>query len=299
MSKEIARSPKSYENETLVLNQMPLLLERHGFSAVAVKRERGMKFVDAKAADGSNVRFWLKQGWTDARNYSAIQFGLFKEPGSAEFPNSHFIEFVEARVASAQANGATHALFVHMMNGQIVNYVALEVDDVAEAYRRQISHWPKRARNTKTPTLWFEDTRSVADTDAVTAVTELELPLSTICGITVSPKGTVDVKKVTAELELRMRQQAFRLRVGNRCDWRCVVTGTAVKEVLDAAHLPGKDWRVNNLAEDGVLIRTDLHRLLDRRLAEFRDGNFWLHESLRQSEYSKFHDAPLSTKTSL
>jgi hypothetical protein len=57
-------------------------------------------------------------------------------------------------------------------------------------------------------------------------VTDLELPLSTICGITQSPKGTVDVKKVTVEQELRMRQQAFRPRVGNRCGWRCVVTGT-------------------------------------------------------------------------
>lgn len=294
MSKEIARSPRSYENEALVLSQMPSLLEPHGFSAVAVRRERGMKFVDAKAADGSNVRFWLKQGWTDSLNYSAIQFGLFREAGAAAFPNLHFIEFVEARVASARSKGATHALLVHMKNGQIANYVALEVDDVAEAYRRQISHWPKRARNTKTPTLWFEDSRSVPDTDAVTAVTDLELPLSTICGISRSPKGTIDVKKVTAELELRMRQQAFRLRVGNRCGWRCVVTGTTVKEVLDAAHLPGKNWRIDNQAEDGVLIRTDLHRLLDRRLAEFRDGKFWLSEGLRRSEYTDYHERPIA-----
>jgi hypothetical protein len=295
MSKEVARGPKSYENEALVLSQMPLLLERHGFSAIVVKRERGMKFVGAKAADGSDVRFWLKQGWTGAPNFSAIQFGLFSERGAAAYPNSHFIKFVEARVASAKAKGATHALFVHMTDDQIVNYVALEIDDVAKAYRRQIAHWPKRARNTKTPTLWFEDARSVADTDAVTAVTELELPLSTICGITKSDKGTVDVKKVTAELELRMRQQAFRIRVGRRCNWQCVVTGTAVKEVLDAAHLPGKDWRVDNQAEDGVLIRTDLHRLLDRRLAEFRNGKFFLHKSLRRSEYAAYHNTPLAS----
>lgn len=130
-------------------------------------------------------------------------------------------------------------------------------------------------------------------------MTELELPLFTICGITQSPKGTVEVKKVTAELELWMRPQAFRLRLGNRCGWRCVVTGSAVKEVPVAAHLLGKDWRVNNLVEAGVLIRTDLHRVLDRSLAELRDGKFSLHESLRQSEYSKFHNAPLSKKSSL
>jgi hypothetical protein len=294
MSKEVARSRQSYENEALVLSHMPSLLEPHGFSAVAMKRERGMKFVDAKAADGNNVRFWLKQGWTDSPRYSAIQFGLFDEPGAAAFPDSHFIEFVEARVASAKSKGATHALLVHMKNGEISNYVALEVNDVAEAYRRQIAHWPKRARNTKTPTLWFEDGRNVADTDAITAVTDLELPLSTISGVTHSPKGTIDFKKVTVEQEFRMRQQAFRLRVGHRCGWRCVVTGTAIREVLDAAHLPGKNWRTDNQAEDGVLLRSDLHRLLDRRLADLRDGKFWLIESLRQSDYSTYHDRALA-----
>lgn len=293
MSKEIARSPQSYANEVLVLNHMPSLLEPHGFGAVATKRERGMKFVDAKDTDGSSVRFWLKQGWTDSPNYSAIQFGLFQEAGAAAFPDSHFIEFVEARVASAKAKGATHALLVHMKDGHIANYVALEVDDVAEAYRRQISHWPKRARNTKTPTLWFEDSRKVAGTDAVTAVTDLELPLSTISGIAQSPKGTIDVKKVTAEQEMRMRQQAFRLRVGNRCGWRCVVSGASVKEVLDAAHLPGKNWRTDNRAEDGVLIRADLHRLIDRQLADFRDGKFWLSDPLRKGYYAEFHNRPL------
>lgn len=293
LSKEIARSAQSYENEQLCLDNMPALLEPNGFSAVAAKRAHGMKFVDAMTVDGSNVRFWLKQGWTGAQKFCAIQFGLFSEPGAAAFPDHHFINFVEARVASAKVKGATHALLVHMNDGQILNYVALEIDDVAEAYRRQMAYWPKRARNTKTPTLWFEDHRNVSDTDAVKAVTDLELPLSTICGITSNPKGTIDVKKVTAEQEVRMRQEAFRLRVGNRCGWRCVVTGTAVKAVLDAAHLPGKDWRTDNQEDDGVLLRADLHRLLDRRLAELRDGKFLLDKTLRHGEYGQFHQRPL------
>lgn len=66
-----------------------------------------------------------------------------------------------------------------------------------------------------------------------------------------------------------------------------------MKAVLDAAHLPGKSWRHDNAAEDGVLIRTDLHRLLDRGLAELRDGRFWLAESARAGEYAQFHDRRL------
>lgn len=72
-----------------------------------------------------------------------------------------------------------------------------------------------------------------------------------------------------------------------------MVTGTAVKEVLNAARLPGKNWRTDNQAEDGILLRTDLHRLLDRRVAELRDGKFWLAEGLRRGDYAAFHNKPL------
>ncbi|WP_413466214.1 hypothetical protein [Hydrogenophaga taeniospiralis] len=64
--------------------------------------------------------------------------------------------------------------------------------------------------------------------------------------------------------------------------------------MLDAAHLPGKNWRTDNQAEDGFLIRTDLHRLLDRRLAELRDGKFWLAEGLRRGDYAALHNKPLA-----
>lgn len=295
MSKDQARSPKSYENEQLLLEMLPDLLQQRGFSSVSTWRRGGMKFIDARTSDGSTVRFWLKQGWTDSRSHSAIQFGLFSVPDPQQLPDSQFVSYVADRVASAKAKGATHALLVHMIDSRITNYVALAVDDVAEAYRRQMAKWRKRARNTKTPTLWFEDSRNVPDTDCVTAVTDLELPLSSICGLSDEPKGTVDSKKVTAELELRMRQQAFRLRVGNRCKWRCVVSGTTVRAVLDAAHLPGKNWRYDNEAGDGILLRVDLHRLLDRGLAELRDGVFWLCEDLRTGDYALLHNKAILT----
>ena len=200
------------------------------------------------------------------------------------------------RVASAKEKGATHALLVHMVDSRITNYVALAVDDVTEAYKQQITQWRKRARNTKTPTLWFEDSRNGLDADCVTAVTNLELSLASICGLGSDPKGSPGSKKITAELEVRMRQQAFRLLVGDRCNWRCVVSGSEVKAVLDAAHLPGKNWRNDNTADDGVLIRTDLHRLLDRGLAELRNGKFWVAEGVRDGEYAKFHDRSLDLR---
>ncbi len=143
MSKEQARSPRSYENEELLLAMLPELLEQKGFAAVTTVRAGGMKFIDARASDGSKVRFWLKQGWTDARTYSAIQFGLFTVPDPHNLPDSHFTDYVAGRVASAKTKGTTHALLVHMVDSRITNYVALEVDDVAQAYRQQMAHWRK------------------------------------------------------------------------------------------------------------------------------------------------------------
>jgi hypothetical protein len=294
MSKDLARGPQSYENEQLLLGMLPDLLQQKGFTAVSVRRSGGMKLVSARAASGATVTFWVKQGWTDARTYSAIQFGLFADPDPEKIPDKYFTDYVRARVKSANAKGATHALLVHMVDGRISNYVALEVGDVARAYQLQMKRWPRRARNTKTPTLWFEDTRNVADAACVVAVTSLEVTLSSVCGLTHQPKGTADARKITAEIELRMRQQLFRQRVGNRCGWTCVVSGTEVREVLDAAHLPGKDWRRDNHAEDGVLVRTDLHRLLDRGLAEIRDGTFWLAKSARVGPYAALHNRALS-----
>lgn len=125
MSKDQARSPKSYENEELLLAMLPELLEQNGFACVTTIRTGSMKFVDARASDGSKVRFWLKQGWTDSRNYSAIQFGLFSVPEPGKLPDSHFTDYVADRVASAKAKGATHALLVHMVDSRNTNYVAL------------------------------------------------------------------------------------------------------------------------------------------------------------------------------
>lgn len=58
--------------------------------------------------------------------------------------------------------------------------------------------------------------------------------------------------------------------------------------MLHVAHLPGKDWRLHNQAEDGVLLRMVLHRRIDRGLAGIRDGRFWVEESKRIGDCAQF-----------
>jgi hypothetical protein len=294
MSKAVARGPQSYQNEQLLLDMLPGALEALGFLEIRIFREAGMKFADA-TREGRRVRFWVKQGWTDARSFCAIQFGLFDQKGARDFPNEYFIDHVADRVASAKARGATHALLVHILDRKIVNFVALEISDVTTAYRRQIKKWPKRARNTKTPSLWFEDSRDSVDAKCVTAVTDLEIDVTKINGSRrpVEKARVPASKKITAEVELRTQQHVFRARVGDRYGWRCAVTGTTVVSVLDAAHLPGRDWRKDNTAQDGVLVRSDIHRLMDRGLAAIRNGFLHIKKEARIGEYEKYHRAAM------
>ena len=75
----------------------------------------------------------------------------------------------------------------------------------------------------------------------------------------------------TREAAARPDQDRFRARLLREYGGRCAVTGCDVPELLDAAHL--RPWRVGS---EGVLLRTDLHRMIDRGLAEIRDGRFRL-----------------------
>ena len=75
----------------------------------------------------------------------------------------------------------------------------------------------------------------------------------------------------TREVAERPDQRRFRERLMRAYGGRCAVTGCDVPELLDAAHL--RPWR---LGGDGVLLRADLHRMIDRGLAEIANGRFRL-----------------------
>ncbi|WP_174464464.1 HNH endonuclease signature motif containing protein [Paraburkholderia ferrariae] len=73
----------------------------------------------------------------------------------------------------------------------------------------------------------------------------------------------------------RLQQPAFREAVIAHYGHKCIVTSCATEALLDAAHLPGRDWRSgHNKASDGIPLRVDLHRALDRGLIKLN----WKHE---------------------
>ena len=65
----------------------------------------------------------------------------------------------------------------------------------------------------------------------------------------------------TAERERRPKQEAFRQALLRAYEGRCAVTGCDVEPALEAAHVA--DWRSENDAGAGILLRADLHRLFD------------------------------------
>jgi hypothetical protein len=96
-------------------------------------------------------------------------------------------------------------------------------------------------------------------------------------------QGSLEVRSARfASVEVRPDQAAFRRLVYSMCDGRCVITGCDVLQVLDAAHKSGRSWRLgHNLAEDGYIMRKDLHALYDARLLKIdADWTIWIDPSI-------------------
>jgi hypothetical protein len=66
--------------------------------------------------------------------------------------------------------------------------------------------------------------------------------------------------------ETRPEQQAFRLKVAERDGLKCAISGCDIPEVLDAAHLAPRAPGGSDDASNGMILRSDLHRLLDAGL---------------------------------
>ena len=78
----------------------------------------------------------------------------------------------------------------------------------------------------------------------------------------------VEFEKTWVEQFTRREQTRFRKEVMADCEGRCVVTGCVDILALDAAHIvPYRENRSFDRA-NGVILRTDIHRLFDARLID-------------------------------
>jgi len=105
-----------------------------------------------------------------------------------------------------------------------------------------------------------------------------------------------DLRKwITASIVQREGQPAFRRSLLKAYAGRCAISGCAVEDVLEAAHIAPYRGVPTNVVGNGLLLRADLHKLFDLCLiaidADTRTVR--LHDALRQSEYAVFEGVRL------
>ena len=84
-----------------------------------------------------------------------------------------------------------------------------------------------------------------------------------------NPQCDIEVSEIARHLgkkKLRPEQNEFRAALFHAYDGKCAVTGATTAPVLEAAHLPGRSHELgHNQARDGILLRADLHKLMDAK----------------------------------
>lgn len=90
-----------------------------------------------------------------------------------------------------------------------------------------------------------------------------------------------------AWVEQRLGQGTFRTRVTDAYGRRCAVTGERTLPVLEAAHIKPYAQQGPNRVDNGLLLRSDLHRLFDRGLVTIEPERLTFRVSERiRDEYS-------------
>lgn len=98
-----------------------------------------------------------------------------------------------------------------------------------------------------------------------------------------------------ASVEVRPDQAAFRRLVYMAYNGRCAITGCDVRKALDAAHKLGRNWRKgHNRAEDGLLLRKDLHALYDHELLTIDDAGVVKIDASIQEHYGSLDGRTLA-----
>lgn len=73
-------------------------------------------------------------------------------------------------------------------------------------------------------------------------------------------------RRAYRQIVARRGQRGFRRRLLAAYESACAMTGTATESVLDAAHLRPYRGPDSNVCSNGLLLRTDIHTLLDLQL---------------------------------
>lgn len=107
-----------------------------------------------------------------------------------------------------------------------------------------------------------------------------------------------DGSTFTAKRKVRRNQSRFRLNLMELYDSACAVSGECVEEVLEAAHIVGHSETGLNHTGNGLLLRSDLHRLFDRNLiaVDPKSLNIVVSPLLAESGYQSYSGKKLRSR---
>jgi putative restriction endonuclease len=88
----------------------------------------------------------------------------------------------------------------------------------------------------------------------------------------------------TALVQVRANQQAFREIVMQAYDRKCAISGEKTRPVLEAAHIQPYAEAGPSIVSNGLLLRSDLHRLFDQHYLTIDADNLKVRVSPRIRE---------------
>lgn len=123
-----------------------------------------------------------------------------------------------------------------------------------------------------------------------------------------SPAPGPDVNVMVAELgpsdsygpvRRRQAQDVFRRTLLQAYDGKCCVSLFDAEEALQGAHILNYSGRGSQVAENGLLLRADLHLLFDQHLISVEPGSLRVRVAgrIRNTAYQEYDGAPLKPTT--
>lgn len=102
-------------------------------------------------------------------------------------------------------------------------------------------------------------------------------------------------RRVLREIEARRGQSAFRRRLIRRYGFGCQVSGCSFQGLVEASHVDPYSANNDNSADNGVLLRSDLHTLFDLGCLGIRPDDLiiQLHPDALMHDYRNFDGNPL------
>ena len=206
--------------------------------------------------------------------------------------------------------------------GEIIEYPRLQADPAdiegGETYRARIK-FDQLVDPSQSFLLSLEQIRDVLPDTLLTAqssgigvpegvATEIEkrlapllVPVSPIGGEQADdpgfdPESIVDLReRALRAIRIRRGQPAFRVMLLEAYGRRCVITGCAVEDVLEAAHITPYLGSTTNHTSNGLLLRADLHTLFDCGLLAIDPSSrmVGVAQTLKTSSYGKIAGRPI------